>query len=421
MRAYKYLVRNLGTFGCVFALLAGAFLLPSCSGIGSAASGGGGNGGGGGGGTGNSVPIAVNAGPANNSLNQPLVSVTICVPGSSNCQTITNVLVDTGSTGLRVLATQVTIPLLTANASTGNPLGECVMFADGSFLWGSVSTADISMAGEKASSVPIQIVRTTGSVGFPAVPATCSTNGTDNGTVSALGANGILGLGLFTQDCGAACVTSPPANVYYDAGAACVPSMCSLVSVPLLNQVQNPVALFTKDNNGVLLSMSAVPAAGATSVTGSLIFGIGTQSNNSLGSAKVYTTDSFGFYTATFNNISYPQSFVDSGSNGFFFLDPTSSSVPACTTAIAFYCPASSTAIPVTTTGNNGTSQVVTFNIANAETLFSASPTFAAFGNVGGPFPGSFDFGMPFFYGRPVFTAIAGASTPGGAGPYFAY
>ena len=52
-----------------------------------------------------------------------------------------------------------------------------------------------------------------------------------------------------------------------------------------------------------------------------------------------------------------------------------------------------------------------------------------AFGNLGGPnagmpslhIPASFDWGLSFFYGRSVYTAIEGAITPGGTGPYFAY
>jgi hypothetical protein len=32
-----------------------------------------------------------------------------------------------------------------------------------------------------------------------------------------------------------------------------------------------------------------------------------------------------------------------------------------------------------------------------------------------------FDLGMPFFFGRNVFTAIENQTTPGGTGPYFAY
>jgi hypothetical protein len=33
----------------------------------------------------------------------------------------------------------------------------------------------------------------------------------------------------------------------------------------------------------------------------------------------------------------------------------------------------------------------------------------------------SFDWGLPFFYGRTVYTAIENQSTPAGVGPYFAF
>src|SRR5208282_5282110 len=175
------------------------------------------------------------------------------------------------------------------------------------------------------------------------------------------------------------------------------------------------------DNNGVLISLPSVGATGAATVSGSLIFGIGTQSNNGLGSAKVYTTDSFGFFTATYNSVSYTQSFIDSGSNGYFFLDPTTASLPACMSVIGFYCPTSSTNFTVTNTGNNGTSAPVMFSIFSIETLLTNNPSFTAFSNVGGPFAGAFDYGLPFFYGRSVFVGITGQTSPGGTGPYFAY
>src|SRR5208282_3014910 len=93
MKAHTLSVRNLRTLGCALALVAATFALPGCSSVkggGGATSGGGGTGTGG-----NSVAIAVGSGPAMNSGNLPLTSVTICVPGTSNCQKITDVLVDT--------------------------------------------------------------------------------------------------------------------------------------------------------------------------------------------------------------------------------------------------------------------------------------------------------------------------------------
>ena len=47
--------------------------------------------------------------------------------------------------------------------------------------------------------------------------------------------------------------------------------------------------------------------------------------------------------------------------------------------------------------------------------------TFSVFGEATGAQPNTFDFGLPFFFGRTIFTAIQGASTPGGVGPFWAY
>src|SRR5258708_39910817 len=48
--------------------------------------------------------VTVNAGPNGNYANGVFTSVTICAPGTSNCQTVSGVLVDTGSCGFRVLS-----------------------------------------------------------------------------------------------------------------------------------------------------------------------------------------------------------------------------------------------------------------------------------------------------------------------------
>src|SRR6476619_7474596 len=44
-------------------------------------------------------------------VNEPCVSVTICVPGTTNCQTIKNLLLDTGSYGLRVFSSAISLNL----------------------------------------------------------------------------------------------------------------------------------------------------------------------------------------------------------------------------------------------------------------------------------------------------------------------
>lgn len=67
----------------------------------------------------------------------------------------------------------------------------------------------------------------------------------------------------------------------------CQTAGCVVVGENLSQQVQNPVALFVTDNNGVIIELPQVSAL-ATSVNGSLVFGIGTQSNNGVNGATVY-------------------------------------------------------------------------------------------------------------------------------------
>jgi Protein of unknown function (DUF3443) len=376
----------------------------------------------------NVAPIVVNSGPVNAYANGAFASVTVCVPGTSTCQTIDGVLVDTGSSGLRIVSSVLTIPLPQQKAPSGSPVAECLQFL-GSYTWGPVQTADVQIAGEKAASTPIQMLSDTDFT----VPGACSNGFPSANTVATLGANGILGVGPAGQDCGTYCeqVQTSNFNPYYECSSA---TSCQAVSESLAQQVINPVALFPTDNNGIIIELPTVSGSVAT-VNGSMVFGIGTQSNNALGSAKIYTMDSSLSFTVSYKGTPYSGSFIDSGSNGYFFLD--SSIVPAltdCSTssgASGFYCPSSTQNFSVTNQGVNGATGTVNFSIANAQTLF-ANTTATAFSQLGGPsiippatgtssIPPYFDWGLPFFYGRNVYTAIEKASTPGGTGPYWAY
>lgn len=364
----------------------------------------------------NVQPIVVNGGPANDYANGIFTSVIVCVPSTSNCQTISGILVDTGSYGLRLLSSAgggaLTLSLPQQNASGGNPVGECAPFISG-FTWGPVQAADIKMAGEVASNVPVQIIDPT----FSSVPSGCSSFGvTETDTLQTLGANGILGVGPFAQDCGGGCDQTGSANpgLYYQ----CASTSCTVIAEPLAQQVQNPVALFATDNNGVIIELPSVSSPVA-SLSGSMIFGIGTESNNALGSATIFPLDNNGEFSTTFKGQSYP-AFLDSGSNGLFFLDETLTGLAVCPgNSSGFYCPGSTTNFSATTDSGSDTANV-SFAIGNADTLFGNQAAFV-FNSLGGPNPGTFDWGLPFFFGRNVFNAIDGKSTPGGAGPYWAY
>ncbi|HMD30446.1 MAG TPA: DUF3443 family protein [Candidatus Acidoferrales bacterium] len=362
--------------------------------------------------------------PQNGVVNTLFITITICAPNTNTCQDIPNVEVDTGSEGLRLLASAVNIPLTTATNGSGSPFGNCVQFADDSFAWGALQNADVILAGEVALAQPIQVI---GVAGFPTVPSSCSTvmgmQGTPLTDVNSLGANGIIGLGVFRQDCGSFCVANAPTGEYY----VCVgstASSCTPTTMSLAGQLQNPVWNFPQDNNGMLVVLANADPSGDATVDGSLIFGVGTQANNPLGTATIYTTDDVGNYTVSSAVGTSSASFVDSGSNGFFFLTKAQTGISDCMvngTDIGFYCPNTTTNFTATTTGANNATGMFSFSIANALTLFNDNPTFAAFINLGGPFPGSYDLGLPFFFGRNVFIGIEGQATGNVLGPYFAY
>lgn len=359
--------------------------------------------------------IVVNSGPANNYANGVFTSVTVCVPSTSNCQTIDGVLVDTGSYGLRLLASSgggaLTLSLPQQTSAGGSPIGECAPFVSG-YTWGPVKTADITLAVERASNVPVQVI----DPAFFQVPTQCKNTGVPaDETLQTLGANGILGIGPFAEDCGSMCAQSGAGNpgLYYD----CASATCQVAAESLAQQVQNPVALFAQDNNGVIIELPALAGA-AASLTGSMVFGIGTESNNGLGNAQIFPLDRNGEFTTVFKGKTYP-AFVDSGSNAYFFLDAGTTGMPLCSNNSGFYCPAGTTSFTATTSSGSPTA-AVTFSVANANSLFSGGADFA-FSNLGGPNSGTFDWGLPFFFGRNVYTAIDARSTPKGTGPFWAY
>lgn len=361
----------------------------------------------------NVVTITVNGGPDSNFVDGAFSSVTVCAPGSAtSCQTINGILVDTGSSGLRILSSALTVSLPQQTNSNGNPIAECAAFASG-VTWGPVQTADVKIAGEVASSMPIQVI---GLSNFSNIPGNCTAQGVPMDDLANLGANGLLGVGQAIQDCGSACVPGGQ-GMYY----ACPTSGCTDTPESLALQVQNPVAAFAIDNNGVIIELPAV-SGGETSVSGSLIFGIGTQSNNGLGGATVFGTDPFGDFSTTFKTTAYT-SFLDSGSNGIFFLDSTTTGMPLCSGNLNFlYCPATAQNISVVNNaeaGTNGASAPASFPVGNGLTLASIPNN--AINGLAGPFPGLIDFGLPFFFGRSVFTAFDGKNTPAGTGPYTAY
>lgn len=364
--------------------------------------------------SGNVLTITVNGSLCSSSTsssypNKPCVSVTICNPGTATCQTVNDILLDTGSYGLRIFGSVLTSVSPTQVANGSGSLAECVQFGDGSSLWGPVKMADVVMGGEPAVQVPIQVI----DASFGTAPIACQSA---DATPIAAGFNGILGVGLHDYDCGTFC-TLASNGMYY----SCTGASCTATTAPLADQVRNPVALLPLDNNGVIVKLPALGTGGATSVTGSLILGIGTRANNIPSGVTSYPADQYARFKTTFDGITYASSFLDTGSNGLFFPAPSSGSLPACSSPNAgWYCPPTTINLSAITTGVTGSpSNTINFMIANANSLFLTSNS--VFSELGGTYTGGFDWGLPFFLGRDVYVGMANKTSSLGTGPYWAY
>ena len=408
----------------------------------------------------NTATLMASSGPnglAGGIVNGLYVTVTVCQHGTTTCMPITNVQVDTGSVGLRLVQGALGSVTLTPINVNGSPLEECIQYGDTSYSWGPLEFADVQIAGESASNIPVQLL---GQVSPPppsasnptASGASClettpksTLPGTPPGnedTVATLGSNGLLGLAGQIFDCGNACTT-----VSFTSGYPyyiCPNGTCQAVGVPTADQAVNPVAQFSgTDNNGVMITLPTVTSTGAVSVSGTMNFGIGTKTDNALGNAVVYALDPCeNFPTVTFNNVSYTDTmctsntgglggFLDTGSNAFYISDANtlkSSGIPSisdCTSGTpgsGFYCVTGgmTTLSPVNFIGFGGVGSAnISLNINDATTLFSTNN--AVFNDLGSdstpggnPSTDFWDLGLPFFLGRTVFVGIAGTSMPAG-------
>jgi len=345
--------------------------------------------------------------------NIPCVSVTICNPNTAtpsvaNCNTVPNVLLDTGSFGLRIFKQFTTNLNLTDISDGGGTLAECVNYGAGPSNWGPVVMADVVLAADAtATNIPIQIIDSSFS-GSSSVG--CKNPAT---SPSDFGENGVLGVGPIVYDDG----------LYY----SCNGNSCTSVSVPNNLMVINPIAALSSSNynNGLTLKFPAVGTNGASGMTTDAIFGIGTNMDNQvISGVNVYPSFSSGDLPidmpVKFNG-SDLMGFLDTGSNYFFFDD---SSIPKCNNInTSFYCPNS----PMTLLPENQAESKIyiatSLDVANANQVFSTGNT--AFSNIGdslgGLLAGQFDYGLPFFFGKTVYIGFDGKSSSLDTGPYWAF
>ena len=352
---------------------------------------------------GNVLPVAVGGDLAE--VNVPYVSVTLCEPGTTVCQTIPHVQLDTGSSGLRLDARLVTLTLPPVTDAAGHAVGDCASYGGGDAYWGAVVTADVVMGDETAAGVSVQTI----DASWSKAPNTCA----GKATMEAVnGYNGVLGIGP--------ALSAPTLDAYYSCAGTCTAT--SAPAAP--HDLENPVARLPRHHNGLVLTFPPVPAGGATELTGAMILGLGTESNNTPPEAGLVTlqTDAQGWLQARLGDV-WHYSMIDSGTNSYDL--PTSyGPIPSCGAGDPYLCPPTPLTLAVDVAGADQVPRAtVALGIADAAPLESSSTlVYADLGEQwGGDTATTVILGLPFFFGRSVYIGLAGESGPLGVGPLVAY
>ncbi len=361
-------------------------------------------------GGGNVVPLTVRT--PHSGFNRLLVSVTVCAPATNRCATIDDVMVDTGSTGLRLEAFAVP-EFLRLPAFEGRdhaPLAECVRFV-GSDAWGALRRADIRMGGLTAADLPVQVID---DAAFPP-PSSCGRSG---GPATS---NGTLGIGAQLTDCSGACQQSESHPHAY----GCRAGTCTPLANPveIAERLPNPVARLGDGRlNGVVFDLPAPPRGSADAVAGTLTFGVGTTANNQLGAARILKLDPFGRFTTIYEGRRFPGSYIDSGTETYILPDDR---LPRCARPGWALCVSPPRPLRATLVGQDGTDIPTPFWVGDYNAIrdrrFGASADIAVAARPGSD---AFVWGAPFFLGRRVFLVMTGRTVPGSpgvSGPFYAY
>ena len=380
-------------------------------------------------GTGNSTPLVIDGFPCkaggyedfNNAAMVPYISIKICAPGSTtNCQVIDHIIADTGSTGLRVASTALNSKLkagvagglpVVAGSTSGTVLTQCETYID-SFVYGPVVKADIYIADEFVKNTEVQVF---GDPNFRVAKDCKSQGGTDTNTTADFGGNGLIGIGFDLTDYYA---------LYYNCKGT-KNKNCS--NRDDYKGILNTVTQFPVDNNGVVMTLPNVGAAGSIApVVGTLNFGVSTQANNTPSSDTVGIknlggeSDLSGTFATQLGGKWFP-AYIDSGTDVAYFTDKSNNNLKVCKDDDDYfnewYCPPSPQTVSFifADTGKRIPLKTVTLPVANAVSV--AKDPVVAYNNVAGPTDGStsspVEFGLSLFLGHDIYVLFNDKQAPG--------
>lgn len=353
----------------------------------------------------NSVQITAGSGYNGNGYNTPYVTVTVCQPNTTICQTVDHILLDTGSVGLKIDQSQLqtTLPSITQTGS-GLPISVCNLYGSG-YVFATANYADVYIGGEKAPNIPVQIIDD--STSQSGVPSSCSNQGAFVDFSNSSGAKGIIGVNPMIN-------LGNNTNLDY----TCTGGVCTEINsgIPVTYLNVNPVGYFVSgNNNGEVVSLPTVSANTNSNITGTLTFGINTESNNqvptNISSVQGDPNDFIGRFIGLSSGAYFPTMF-DSGTNHFRFY---STEINLCG---ELYCPSSSTA---------WTSQISSYNmsvsaIPLSSIITSQTVAYSLMPNLGlSAQSGSGLYGLPFYFGKNIYLGFVGSNSSMGSGPTWGF
>lgn len=405
----------------------------------------------------NIIPLCVGADRVSVSANIPQISLTICVPGTSTCQTIDHILVDTGSTGLFLFSKQTqgvldlaATPLPQAKDSNGNLLYDCMAYGGNSNAGGTY-IADVYLNGSHYATQ--QTIGVFGTVENQASQL-CSFNKNANQTINdyvlsnpqtqqvGLGFNGILGVGALKPS------IDDSSTLSCNSQFQCTPF--NWYNGTNLHGYSNILAQLNNDSNGFGLSIPS-PSINVNggfngqALQGQLILGINTQTDNQVSVAQKIMTliqpSSLTVIPSGFLNASLEQStaqvLVDSGTNGILIsstfasyfaglgITPTQPSNAISALQVASSTQQQTFSLTLTDAAQNTSTQslsLTTNTVINPLWQSGVIPDFGFFFTNSNTAQ-NIILGIPFFMGKTIWFLEAGGTNPSsneqGAGIYF--
>lgn len=326
--------------------------------------------------------------------NRMTIGVTLCPVGATDrtrCRAIPHVMVDTGSTGLRIQATAIrgsVHDFAPALSRQNRPLVECQKFVGvHNYAWGSIRRADVYIGTEVVHDLAVEFVN---DPDYRA-PRSCRSNST-------VTSNGTLGIGWRRID----------ALTFQAYGSSGNPTLNAQNDD---NHLHNPVAMLATHNNGEVFDFPALKD-GDTSVPGTITFGVDTDASNTIpASASYVPLDRNGHFTTTLFKRSYPDSYIDSGTTDLTFASTQIRKCPGTIATNSYFNP-SNTYFAATLHENPGAlpadgtrdpDVAIRFLIADQPTSCNAHPPDVGYTATGTKAPDLFVWGAPFFIGRRVF------------------